>query len=189
MTQQSNPLLSHHRPCVIWFTGLSGAGKSTTAQALLERLKQERIPSYLLDGDELRQGLCQGLGFSIEDRQENIRRIGEAARLLVDAGLITLVAAIAPLQIMRDQVRARFGAGDYLEVFIDTPLSTCEARDPKGLYKKARQGELANFTGVGADYEVPQNPEIRLPAGQWTTEQCVTSLMEYLRDANIIHQP
>lgn len=186
MAQQLGTL--PYRPCVIWFTGLSGAGKSTTAQALLERLRQDTIPCYLLDGDELRQGLCQGLGFSVEDRQENIRRIGEAARLLVDAGLITLVAAIAPLQVMREQIRARFCQGEYLEVFIDTPLSTCEARDPKGLYKKARQGELANFTGIDAEYEIPRSPEVRLPAGQWSTEQCVTSLMEYLRNASIIHR-
>lgn len=166
-----------HRPCVIWFTGLSGAGKTTTANALLQALQQRGLPCYLLDGDELRKGLCSGLGFSESDREENVRRIGEAARLFMDAGMITLVAVIAPMRHMREKVRARFADGDYLEVFVDTPLSICEERDIKGLYKKSRSGSLKNFTGVDSSYEAPLAPDIHLETVNATIENSVKKLL------------
>lgn len=175
-----------HQPCVIWFTGLSGAGKTTTALHLSQRFQQQGLPCYLLDGDELRKGLCSGLGFSEADREENVRRIGEAARLFMDAGMITLVAVIAPMRHMREKVRARFSEGDYLEVFVDTPLSICEERDIKGLYKKSRSGSLKNFTGIDASYEPPLTPDIHLKTVNNTVEDNINQLVLELAVRQII---
>lgn len=175
-----------HQPCVIWFTGLSGAGKTTTAQHLSQRLRQQGLPCYLLDGDELRKGLCSGLGFSEADREENVRRIGEAARLFMDAGMITLVAVIAPMRHMREKVRARFAEGEYLEVFVDTPLSICEERDIKGHYKKSRSGSLKNFTGVDSAYQPPISPDIHLTTENKSPEENIEHLLSVLINRKII---
>ncbi len=175
-------------PCLIWFTGLSGAGKTTTANALAEALKQRGLPHYLLDGDKLRQGLCRDLGFSEADRFENIRRIGETAKLMLDAGLIVISATISPYRQMRDQLRRECAAGQFIEVFVDAPLALCEARDPKGLYKRARAGKLANFTGVDAEYQAPLAPELHLNSAQKSTTQLVVELMGYLQHQGLISE-
>lgn len=155
--------LNGHQGLVLWFTGLSGSGKSTVAGAVEQQLFQRGIHTYLLDGDNVRHGLCADLGFSDVHRKENIRRIGEVARLMVDSGLVVLTAFISPHRAERNKVRERLAQdGRFWEVFVDTPLSVCEARDPKGLYRKARVGELKNFTGIDGVYEAPERPEIHL---------------------------
>ena len=153
------------RGAALWFTGLSGAGKSTIAALVDARLVQRGRHSYILDGDNLRFGLCNDLGFSPEDRAENARRLAEVAALFVDAGLIVLVAAISPYRRDRDHARARLPAGRFLEVFVDTDLAECERRDPKGLYRRARAGEITGFSGIDAPYERPEAPELHLIAG------------------------
>lgn len=160
----------------IWLTGLSGSGKTTIAIALAQKLSSV----YVLDGDNIRHGLNGDLGFSEEDRQENIRRIGEVAKLLNDAGLITIVAFISPYRRDRDAARATHEKDGlrFIEVFVDTPLETCEERDPKGLYKKARAGEIKCFTGIDDPYESPLNPEVVLKAGEWSVEKCARELYE-----------
>jgi adenylylsulfate kinase len=177
VTVEQREKLHQHRGAVLWFTGLSGSGKSTVAGALEEALHQLGVSTYLLDGDNVRHGLCCDLGFSDADRKENIRRVGEVANLMVDAGLVVLTAFISPHRAERQMVRDRVGEGRFIEVFVDTPLSICEARDPKGLYKKARAGELRNFTGIDSVYEAPVNPEIHLDG-----EQLVTNLIAQLLD-------
>ncbi|WP_105640137.1 adenylyl-sulfate kinase [Cronobacter dublinensis] len=174
-----------HRGAVLWFTGLSGSGKSTVAGALEEALHQLGVSTYLLDGDNVRHGLCSDLGFSDDDRKENIRRVGEVAKLMVDAGLVVLTAFISPHRAERQMVREQLGAGRFIEVFVDTPLEVCEARDPKGLYKKARAGELRNFTGIDAVYEAPQAPEIHLD-GQQLVTNLIAQLLDLLRREDII---
>ncbi|CCJ76493.1 Adenylylsulfate kinase [Cronobacter muytjensii 530] len=170
---------------MLWFTGLSGSGKSTVAGALEEALHQLGVSTYLLDGDNVRHGLCSDLGFSDEDRKENIRRVGEVAKLMVDAGLVVLTAFISPHRAERQLVREQLGEGRFIEVFVDTPLEVCEARDPKGLYKKVRAGELRNFTGIDAVYEAPQNPEIHLD-GQQLVTNLIAQLLDLLRREDII---
>ena len=169
------------RPCVLWFTGLSGAGKSTIAGKVEERLFAENAHSYLLDGDNVRHGLCGDLGFADADREENIRRVGEVGKLMVDAGLIVLTAFISPFQRDRQKVRDMLEAGEFLEVFVDAPLDVCEGRDPKGLYKKARAGDIPNFTGIDSDYEAPEDPEIHLNTAESDADQCAEQVIEYLR--------
>ncbi|OAN19299.1 adenylyl-sulfate kinase [Photobacterium jeanii] len=170
------------QPCVLWFTGLSGAGKSTIAGALEYRLVELGHHTYLLDGDNVRHGLCRDLGFSTQDRRENIRRIGEVANLMADAGLIVLTAFISPHREERQLVRDLVGEGSFLEVFVDTDLAECEKRDPKGLYKKARAGEISHFTGIDSEYEAPQSPELHLRAAEFDVaelvEQCVRALQQ-----------
>ncbi|WP_219951788.1 adenylyl-sulfate kinase [Dickeya zeae] len=166
-----------HRGVVVWFTGLSGSGKSTLAGALEQSLFARGVSTYLLDGDNVRHGLCRDLGFSDDNRRENIRRVGEVARLMVDAGLVVLTAFISPHRAERQMVRELLDQGQFLEVFVDTPLAICEARDPKGLYKKARAGELRNFTGIDAIYEAPEQPELHLDG-----QQLVTNLVDELLD-------
>ncbi|WP_275553335.1 adenylyl-sulfate kinase [Mixta sp. Marseille-Q2659] len=175
-----------HQGVVLWFTGLSGSGKSTVAGALEQALHQLGVSTYLLDGDNVRHGLCRDLGFSDADRKENIRRVGEVARLMVDAGLVVLTAFISPHRAERQMVREMLGDGEFIEVFVDTPLSICEARDPKGLYKKARAGELRNFTGIDAVYEAPEQPEIRLDGEQLVTK-LTAQLLDLLRRHDIIN--
>ncbi|BCG08286.1 adenylyl-sulfate kinase [Buttiauxella agrestis] len=177
VTVEQREKLHQHRGAVLWFTGLSGSGKSTIAGALEEALHKLGVSTYLLDGDNVRHGLCSDLGFSDADRKENIRRVGEVARLMADAGLVVLTAFISPHRAERQMVRELVGEGRFIEVFVDTPLSICEARDPKGLYKKARAGELRNFTGIDSVYEAPENPEIHLGG-----EQLVTNLIAQLLD-------
>ncbi|WP_105265154.1 adenylyl-sulfate kinase [Pseudoalteromonas sp. T1lg76] len=175
-----------HKSCILWFTGFSGSGKSTIAGALEAKLHELGQHTYLLDGDNVRHGLCGDLGFSDADRKENIRRVGETAKLMVDAGLIVLTAFISPFQEERDMVRNLVGEAEFIEVYLDTPLTTCEQRDPKGLYKKARAGEIAHFTGIDSDYEVPRNPELTLDTSTQDIDGCVAQLIAYLRGKNII---
>jgi len=169
------------KPCVLWFTGLSGSGKSTVAGAVEQALFELGAHTYLLDGDNVRMGLCKGLTFSDADRKENIRRIGEVAKLMVDAGLIVLTAFISPHREDRDQVRLLLPETEFIEVFVDTPLAVCEQRDPKGLYKKARAGEIKNFTGIDSVYETPEAPEIRVENGEQPLSEAVDSIINYLK--------
>ncbi|WP_145339628.1 adenylyl-sulfate kinase [Pantoea sp. PSNIH1] len=174
-----------HQGVVLWFTGLSGSGKSTVAGALEQALHQLGVSTYLLDGDNVRHGLCRDLGFSDDDRRENIRRVGEVARLMVDAGLVVLTAFISPHRAERQMVRDLLGKGEFIEVFVDTPLAVCEARDPKGLYKKARAGELRNFTGIDSAYEAPEAADITLDGEQLVTK-LAAQLLDLLRRRDII---
>lgn len=179
-------MLGHH-PALIWLTGLSGSGKSSVALAVEEALIERGVNTYRLDGDNARFGLCKDLGFSPEDRTENIRRIGEVAKLFVDAGSIVVTAFISPYRADRDIVRAsQADPGDFIEVFVNCPLEICEQRDPKGLYKRARAGEIKNFTGISAPYEAPENPEFVLPTGEQTLEESVDSLIQFLADRGLI---
>lgn len=169
-------------PCIIWFTGLSGSGKSTIAGALEQRLFAMGQHTYLLDGDNVRHGLNKDLGFSDEDRVENIRRIGEMSKLFVDAGLIVLSAFISPFMAERRMVRELVAGNEFVEVYMDTPLSTCESRDPKGLYKKARAGEIKNFTGIDSQYEAPEQPEVVLDTSAMSVTECVDKIVRYLQN-------
>jgi len=173
-------LSKQQEPCVIWFTGLSGAGKSTLAEALESSLQAAGLHTYLLDGDRLRLGLNRDLGFSEQERQENIRRAGEVAALMVDAGLIVLAAFISPFRADRDAVR-QLVPGRFVEVFIDTPLHVCEARDPKGLYRRARAGLIQNFTGLDSPFEAPQAAELRFDTSSCSVEEAVQQIHDYLR--------
>ncbi|HEX7706970.1 MAG TPA: adenylyl-sulfate kinase [Thermoanaerobaculia bacterium] len=179
-------VVAGQRGCVLWLTGLSGSGKSTIAHATEKRLIRERRLCYVLDGDNIRHGLNADLGFSPEERSENIRRIGEVAALFADAGLIAIVAFIAPTRAGRDQARSRAGRERFFEIFIDAPIAVCEARDPKGLYQKARAGEIAEFTGVSAPYEEPENPELRIRSDGTSIDDAVERIHELLVQRSII---
>lgn len=174
--------LKQQKPVVLWFTGLSGSGKSTVANAVESKLLSLGKHSYLLDGDNVRHGLNKDLGFSDDDRVENIRRIGEVAKLFVDSGAIVLTAFISPFIADREQVRDLMAEGQFLEVFIDTPLEVCEQRDPKGLYKKARAGEIKNFTGIDSKYEVPLSPEIHVKTAGKSVTECAEFVVAQLAD-------
>ncbi|MBD3641267.1 MAG: adenylyl-sulfate kinase [Marinobacter sp.] len=178
----------NQKPCLLWFTGLSGSGKSTIANALDVALHQRGYHTFLLDGDNVRHGLCKDLGFSDEDRVENIRRIGEVSKLFADAGLIVLSAFISPFTSDRRMVRNLFPAGEFIEVFMDTPLDTCEERDPKGLYQKARSGEIKHFTGIDSPYEAPARPEVRLDTSSMSVDQCVDRLISFLVEQGLISE-
>ncbi|HEX4240864.1 MAG TPA: sulfate adenylyltransferase subunit CysN [Steroidobacteraceae bacterium] len=178
--------MGHQKPCILWFTGLSGAGKSTIANLVERQLHAAGRRTYLLDGDNVRHGLNKDLGFTNEDRVENIRRVAEVARLMVDAGLIVMVSFISPFRSERHMARALVEPGEFIEVFVDTPLVLAEARDAKGLYKKARRGELKNFTGIDSPYEAPESPEIRLDTALLGAEAAAAQVIGYLRDAGII---
>jgi adenylyl-sulfate kinase len=172
--------LLNQKPCVLWFTGLSASGKSTIANAVeLELFKRGR-KTYLLDGDNVRHGLNKDLGFTEIDRIENIRRIGEVSKLFVDAGLITLTAFISPFKSDRQIARSLVKYDEFIEVFVDTPLEVCEQRDPKGLYKKARDGAIKNFTGIDSPYERPENPEIHVKTNENTISECVDIVLHHL---------
>jgi bifunctional enzyme CysN/CysC len=177
---------SRQKPCILWFTGLSGAGKSTIANLVEKQLHADGRHTYLLDGDNVRHGLNKDLGFTDQDRVENIRRVAEVARLMVDAGLIVLVSFISPFRSERRMARALVAPGEFIEVFVDTPLGLAEARDAKGLYKKARRGELKNFTGIDSPYETPEDAEIRLDTVQLTPEAAASRVIAHLRDAGVI---
>lgn len=180
---------SNYRPCVLWFTGLSGAGKSTTAAALQTLLNELGCRTYLLDGDVLRQGLCRDLGFSEADRAENLRRVGEVARLMVDAGLLVICATISPFAKTRRELRARFPSGEFIEVFIDAPLAVCEARDPKGLYRKAREGKITQFTGIDSAYDRPTEAELHLRTDQLDVTQGVEQIISFLKSNHYLINP
>ncbi|QYJ74649.1 adenylyl-sulfate kinase [Shewanella sp. FJAT-52076] len=169
-----------HRGAILWFTGLSGAGKSTLAGALEAELFRRGLHSYLLDGDNVRHGLCKDLGFSLEDRRENIRRVGEVAKLMLDAGLLVLSAFVSPQRAERDLVRALVGEGEFIEVHVATPLDVCESRDPKGLYQKARAGEIKDFTGISSPYEAPVSAELVIDTSEGDLDSQVAKLVDYL---------
>lgn len=175
------------KPVVLWFTGLSGSGKSTIANAVDEMLNRNGNHTYLLDGDNIRMGLNKGLGFSEEDRIENIRRIGEVCKLFADAGTIVLSAFVSPFAKDRAQVRELQRAKEFVEVFVDTPLEICEQRDPKGLYKKAREGAIPNFTGVSSPYEAPVEPEIHIKTAEMSIEDAAQKVIDYLHTHDYIN--
>ncbi|MCT7550972.1 adenylyl-sulfate kinase [Aliarcobacter butzleri] len=180
ITKEKRLTLLNQQPCILWFTGLSGSGKSTIANAVeLELFKRGR-KTYLLDGDNVRHGLNKDLGFSEQDRIENIRRIGEVAKLFVDSGLIVLTAFISPFKSDRQIARSLVKYDEFIEVFIDTPLEVCEQRDPKGLYKKARDGAIKNFTGISSPYEAPEDPQIHIKTDEHSIEECVDIVINYL---------
>lgn len=185
ITRTQREKLHGHAGRAIWLTGLSGAGKSTLATALEIALHAQGQRTYVLDGDHLRRGLNRGLGFDEADRNENIRRAAEVARLFVDAGVIVIAALISPLREQRNAARALFAPADFVEVFVDVPLAIAEQRDPKGLYRKARRGELPQFTGISSPYEPPIDPELVLPTHLWTQEQCVSRLLAFLNLSDV----
>ena len=169
------------KPCVIWLTGLSAAGKSSIASGLQSTLFNRGLHCFLLDGDTVRLGLSRDLGYSDADRQEHIRRVGEISRLFVDAGLIVLVALISPFRVERNAVRALFEPGEFIEIFVDTPLAVCEQRDPKGLYRRARAGQVPLFTGIDSPYEAPEQAEVVLAANEMGIDDCVARLVDFLQ--------
>lgn len=180
VNRQRREAINRHRGLTIWFTGLSGSGKSTISVALEERLTNMGCRTYRLDGDNVRTGLNRDLSFTPEDRIENIRRIGEVAKLFRDAGIINLTAFISPYRRDREMARALSNEQDFVEVFVDAPLDVCEERDPKGLYKKARAGSIPNFTGISAPYEAPENAEVHLHTADKDVAGCVDQLVKYL---------
>jgi adenylylsulfate kinase len=188
VTRVRREQLNGHKSAVLWFTGLSGAGKSTIAHATEECLHQHGYRTYVLDGDNVRHGLCGDLSFSIEDRHENIRRIGEMAKLFADAGIITLTAFISPLRADRERVRHLVGA-DFIEVYCRCPVEVCEERDVKGLYRKARAGEIRDFTGVSSPYEEPVSPELIIDSNRMAVEGSVATVIDCLKGRGVIRTP
>ncbi|MCK8044409.1 adenylyl-sulfate kinase [Shewanella sp. 1CM18E] len=184
--QQSRAEQKGQNPILLWFTGLSGSGKSTLAGALERALFDAGFHTYLLDGDNVRHGLCKDLGFSLDDRDENLRRVGEVAKLMVDAGLVVLSAFISPTREERERVRALFEDGQFIEVHVSTPIEVCEARDPKGLYSKARAGEIKDFTGISAPYEVPTAAELTIDTSKGDLANQVRALLDYLAAIQVI---
>ncbi|MBC1261785.1 adenylyl-sulfate kinase [Synechococcus sp. BSF8S] len=174
-----------HRSAILWFTGLSGAGKSTLANAVNEQLFQRGLATYVLDGDNVRHGLCKDLGFSDADREENIRRIGEVAKLFLDAGVITLTAFVSPFRADRERARALVEPGDFIEIHCAAELAVCEQRDPKGLYAKARAGVIKEFTGISSPYEAPESPELRVDTGG-SLEENVAQVISHLEGQGLI---
>jgi adenylylsulfate kinase len=186
VTRADREQLNGHKGCTVWLTGLSGSGKSTIAVDLEKRLCERGVRAYILDGDNIRHGLNKNLGFSPEDRTENIRRIGEVAKLFTDAGTVTVTAFISPYRADRDQVRALMQDGDFVEVHVDCPVEVCEQRDVKGLYKKARAGEIKEFTGISAPYEAPQKPELVIKTSEQSVEQSAKQIVTYLEQRGLI---
>lgn len=186
ITQEDREARNGHRGVVIWLTGLSACGKSTIAVEVEKRLFDIGAQSYVLDGDNIRHGLNKNLGFSPQDREENIRRIGEVSKLFAEAGMIVLTAFISPYRKDRDQVRALLKEGHFVEVFVKADVETCKSRDPKGLYEKALKGEIKEFTGVSAPYEEPLKPEMVLETAQLSVEESVQHIMDYLSEKKIL---
>lgn len=182
MREQQNA----HKSVVLWFTGLSASGKSTLAHALEDALHKHACRTFVLDGDNVRHGLCSDLGFSMEDREENLRRIGEVAKLMVESGVMVLTAFISPMRKDRERVRSLFPHGDFIELFCDASLEVCETRDPKGLYRRARAGEVKEFTGISSPYEAPVNPEMRCDTGDVSVEDNVERIIALLRERGIL---
>lgn len=175
-----------HRGAILWFTGLSGAGKSTLAHAVEEQLHQMGCRTFVLDGDNVRHGLCGDLGFSNEDRIENIRRVGEIAKLFMEAGVIVLTAFISPFRADRERVRGMVEHGDFMEIFCDSSIEVCETRDVKGLYKKARTGQIKEFTGITSPYESPENPELSVNTGSANLEECIDLVIAEMAHRGIV---
>ena len=186
ISRENLETLRGHKGMVLWFTGLSGSGKSTLANALNENLHAYKISTYLLDGDNIRHGLCKDLGFSDRDREENIRRIGEVANLFMNAGIVTITAFVSPFKSDREKVRKIIGK-DFIEIFCAANLDICETRDTKGLYKKARLGEINDFTGISSPYEIPDDPEIIVETGSLDLDTSVKQIMKYLREKKFLN--
>lgn len=186
VTRADREALAGHKGCTIWMTGLSASGKSTLAVALEKALLDRGVRSFVLDGDNVRHGLNKDLGFSPADRNENIRRIGEVAKLFTDAGLINVTAFISPYRADRDQVRTIMATGDFIEVFVSCPVSVCEERDPKGLYKKARAGQIPEFTGISAPYEEPNSPELTVRTDRESEAESLQIIMGYLEERGYV---
>ncbi len=186
ITRADKETLHNHKSVILWFTGLSGSGKSTLAHAVEDRLHKLGISTFVLDGDNVRHGLCSDLGFSDDDRIENIRRIGELAKLMIEAGVITLTAFISPFKSDRNSARNLVPHGDFLEIYCQCPIETCEQRDVKGLYKKARAGEIPFFTGIGSPYEAPEQPELVVNTQEQSLEDSVCSVINLLVQRGII---
>lgn len=186
VTRSRRELLNGHKGVAVWFTGLSGAGKSTLAHAVEEQLHQMGCRTYVLDGDNVRHGLCGDLGFSDAERSENIRRIGEVAKLSIDAGIVVLTAFISPFRSDRDRVRELMADGDFLEVHCDCSVDVCETRDVKGLYQKARAGIVKDFTGISSPYEAPERPELRVDTAHLSLEDSVAQVLAMLRARGVI---
>ena len=186
INRQNLESLRGHKGMVLWFTGLSGSGKSTLANALNEALHAKKISTYLLDGDNIRHGLCRDLGFSDKDREENIRRIGEVSNLFMNAGIVTITAFVSPFRSDREKVRKIIGQ-DFIEIFCAASLNICETRDTKGLYKKARLGEIKDFTGISSPYEIPQDPEIIVETGSLDLNDSVGQIMKYLKAQELLN--
>lgn len=180
VTRQMRESYNNHPSFILWFTGLSGAGKSTLAYYIEQALHERGCRTFVLDGDNVRHGLCGDLGFSIKDRHENIRRVGETSKLLIEAGIITICAFISPLQEDRDKLRALVAPGDFIEIYCNAGLDVCESRDVKGLYKKARAGLIADFTGISSPYEPPLNPALVVNTGELSLIDCAKLVLKYL---------
>ena len=189
VSRRDRTALLNQEPLVLWFTGLSGAGKTTLANCLAKRLYDCGYATYVLDGDNLRHGLNQDLDFSVAARHENVRRMAEVAGLMYDAGLITLAACISPFQAEREFARSLVPAGRFVEVFVDTPLALCEQRDNKGLYRRARAGQIVNFTGIDSPFERPQEPEIAINTTGRSPAQCIDTIVDYLSAGGLISAP
>lgn len=190
--RQSRAQQRGHRSAILWFTGLSGSGKSTLANAVNAALFEQGLATYVLDGDNIRHSLCKDLGFSDSDREENIRRIGEVAKLFLDAGVIVLTAFVSPFRADRDKARKLVDVDDFIEIHCAADLSICEERDTKGLYAKARAGEIKDFTGISSPYEDPASPELKINTGEQNLETCVEIVLKTLLDRKVIpatHQP
>jgi len=186
VTRTRREALNNHKAVNLWFTGLSGSGKSTIAHAVEERLHRQGCRTFVFDGDNVRHGLCSDLGFSVEDRSENVRRIGEMVNLFLQAGVIALTAFISPLKKDREKVRSIVGAENFLEIHCACPLEICEQRDVKGLYQKARAGLIANYTGISSPYEAPEEPALLLDSGGTSLEECVERIMCLLQEKGIV---
>ena len=186
ITRAHREKLNGHKSVALWFTGLSGSGKSTLAHAVEERLYSMGCRTFVFDGDNVRHGLCSDLGFSPEDRRENIRRIGEMVKLFTEAGVIAMTAFISPFKKDREWVRSLVGKGNFIEIYCDCSIEVCEKRDVKGLYAKARKGEIPEFTGISSPYEAPENPELHLKTDKMTLDECVEAVIRYLSERIII---
>lgn len=189
ITRSARQKMNGHRSLVVWFTGLSGSGKSTLSHAVEEKLYRVGCRTFVLDGDNVRHGLCGDLGFSEDDRMENMRRIGEMAKLFAEAGVITLTAFISPFRADRFRVRQLFEPGDFVEVYCRCSLEVCEGRDVKGMYRRARAGEIRDFTGISSPYEEPITPELIVDTGHLSLDQCVDQVMSFLKDRGVLPQP
>jgi adenylylsulfate kinase len=186
VTRERREKLNGHRGAVVWFTGLSSSGKSTVAHTVEETLHQRGCRTFVLDGDNVRHGLCGDLGFSERDREENIRRVGEMAKLFVESGAVVLTAFISPFRRDRERVRGLFQHGDFLEVYCKCPVEVCENRDPKGLYKRARAGEVRDFTGISSPYEAPAAPELVLETDRESIEECAACVLQLLAERGVL---